>query len=269
VRRLRARWPAWAGLAAAVAIVAAFGLTELGDAAVWREARPFGVPLDGWGLGVTAVAVGLAGQLALQARVSLQRERRLVETAAALRLATAELERLATTDALTGLLNRRRFAERLGVELRRAARYGRPVAVVMLDLDHFKQVNDGRGHQFGDRVLVTATRTLRAQVRESDVVGRYGGEEFIVLLPETGLRAATIVAEKLRSAIAAAPFGDEGAALQLTISAGVAAYPECGAVDEDALVRLADEALYQAKRAGRNRVMTAEPGPREREASGA
>ncbi|MSQ35573.1 MAG: GGDEF domain-containing protein [Dehalococcoidia bacterium] len=266
-RRLRERWPLVGGVGAALALLATLALTPLGDAERWRDASFLHVPLGGWGLAALVLALALAGQLALHGRVSLRRERRFVETAAQLRMATAQLEELAMTDALTGLLNRRRFDERLSVEFRRALRYGRPVAVLMLDLDHFKLVNDSRGHQFGDLVLATAARTLRAQVRESDVVARYGGEEFVVMLPETGLRPATIVGEKLRAAIAAAAVeGDAGT--RLTVSVDVAAYPDCAADSAPALVQLADSALYEAKRGGRNRVVTAAGGASAPEAVG-
>lgn len=235
-RRARERWPLLAS--AALALLAAYGLTPLGDVERWRDASLLGVPAEGWGLVACALVLAIGGQLASQGRESLRRQRRLVGNAAQLRMTGAELEALAMTDALIGLLNRRRFAERLDVEFGRAERYGRSVAVLMLDIDHFKRVNDSHGHPAGDAVLMVVARTLRAEVRVSDLVARYRGEEFAVMLPETGLQAATVVGEKLRAAVG--PAHAQGAAPRVTVSVGVAAYPDCVAGDADALVRLVE-----------------------------
>jgi diguanylate cyclase (GGDEF)-like protein len=159
-------------------------------------------------------------------------------------------------DGLTGLPNRAAFDERLEVEARRFHRYRRPLALLVLDLDHFKAVNDSYGHPTGDAVLQRVADLLRANTRDPDVLARYGGEEMVVILPETMLRPAIEVAERIRAAVEATRFDHEGRSIDLTVSIGVSACPEC--VDDPAdLLRAADDALYQAKREGRNRVATA------------
>ncbi len=167
---------------------------------------------------------------------------------------------IATTDGLTGLMNHRRSYDALREELGRAVRYGRPLAVLMLDLDAFKQFNDTYGHPHGDKLLQAVAEILRTSVRSLDPVGRYGGEEFIVILPETSREDAHALAERIRAAVESEPF-DAGAnrTVRRTISIGVAAYPEDGSRPEE-LVERADEALYRAKRAGRNRVGAAGDG---------
>ncbi|MDQ2103392.1 sensor domain-containing diguanylate cyclase [Azospirillum isscasi] len=190
---------------------------------------------------------------------------------ASLSMANAELERLiektrklASVDALTGIANRRVFNERLEAEVERSRNGLRPLSVIMLDLDHFKLVNDRYGHTFGDQVLVTAAAVLRSVLRESDLPARYGGEEFAVILPNTDLKGACTLAERLcrafdtphhRPADASADAGAEegaGEGLTVTASVGVAQY-WCG---EDAVgvVARADAALYRSKTDGRNRV---------------
>ena len=166
------------------------------------------------------------------------------------------LRSLAMHDALTGLLNRRAFAEQCERELARARRAGAGLAMLLLDLDHFKMVNDSFGHRVGDRVLVDLAARLKRWRRAADVVGRYGGEEFCILLPDTGAADATAVAERMRAGIAAEPLG--GVASPVTASIGVAACASTGQVDLDFLIVRADEALYEAKRAGRNRVVVAD-----------
>ena len=257
MRTLREAWPLVAGVVAAAAIVVLFGATGAGREGGWRDGRPLGVAFGVWALALAVLVAALAAQLWLSARTSLARERRLVAAAAALRESGARLEQQAGTDTLTGLANRRVFAERLGVEYRRALRYGRPLSVLMVDLDHFKQINDRHGHPCGDRVLSEVAALVRSNVRESDLVARYGGEEFVVMLPEAQLSEALVVAEKLRAAVAALLVEDERASVQLTTSIGVAARPASAPRDEEDLIRLADEALYRAKAAGRDRVVAA------------
>ncbi len=160
----------------------------------------------------------------------------------------------ARTDALTGVLNRREFDARLAAELRRARRYGKACALLLLDIDHFKQVNDNHGHPAGDSVLQALARLLAAQLRDVDCVARYGGEEFVALLPETDDQAACAVAERVRAAVAGCAFAlADGTALHITVSIGVASFPRSGD-SAGALVTHADQALYAAKQAGRNRV---------------
>ncbi len=164
-----------------------------------------------------------------------------------------QLEQLSRTDALTGTLNRGHLMELFDHELRQARRYHRPLSCVMIDLDHFKQINDEHGHLVGDDVLVGAADAIRRSLRGSDVVGRYGGEEFVVMLPNTAEDGAIEVAERCRRTIANVRVGDIG----VSASFGVATYTGGDVDDLDDLLRTADEALYRAKQSGRNRVATA------------
>jgi diguanylate cyclase (GGDEF)-like protein/PAS domain S-box-containing protein len=167
------------------------------------------------------------------------------------------LYHLATHDPVTGLHNRSELERRIDEEVGRALRYKRPVSVFMIDLDHFKRVNDEHGHQAGDTVLRRFADLLRAETRKSDYVARYGGEEFIVILPETTLAMAVELAERLCGAIAARPFRlDDGVLISLSASLGVANLPAHGASDQ-ALIAAADAAMYRAKEKGRNRVCVA------------
>jgi two-component system cell cycle response regulator len=169
-----------------------------------------------------------------------------------------ETERLATTDGLTGLLNHRTFQARLDEQLAQAIRYGRPLAVVLADVDHFKKVNDTHGHPAGDEVLRGVARLLAKQARAADVVARYGGEEFALLLPETDAQGALTVAERIREQAAAAAFATPRGLLAVTLSLGIAAFPASGST-KGALLEASDGALYASKRAGRNRVTVAGP----------
>lgn len=164
----------------------------------------------------------------------------------------------ADRDALTQLRNRRAFDDVITGEKVRFERYGRPVGVLVLDLDHFKAINDTHGHEAGDEVLRRVGRAIGACIRDVDTAARLGGEEFVVLLPETGLAAALEVAGRIRAAIAAAPVEWRGRTIAVRASIGVSACPDVVAAPAD-LVGSADAALYQAKRAGRDRVMAAEP----------
>ena len=250
----RERWPLLAGAVGALAVLAAFGLTGVGERTGERLWPPLAlIPL--------VLTLFLLLQLLLNERISLRRERRLVDAAVQLREASARLQRLATTDALTGLFNRRVFDERLGVEFRRSQRYGRPLSLLMIDLDRFKRVNDEYGHPFGDFVLAGAARSISSNVRESDVVARYGGEELVVMLPETEREQALAVAEKLRAAVSARDFSRDRATVRMTISVGISALPAAGIRDDGDLLNRADEALYEAKRQGRDRVVVATPAP--------
>jgi diguanylate cyclase (GGDEF)-like protein len=167
-----------------------------------------------------------------------------------------EANRLSITDGLTGLWNRRQFDLSCASEIERAARFGEPFAVAMVDLDRFKQVNDTHGHPAGDAMLVELARRLTESTREVDVVARYGGEEFILLLPRTDRSGAVRVAEKLAEAVRCEPFHFDDGSLDLTVSVGVAAYPRDGSTVRE-LVKSADDALYRAKDTGRDRVMAA------------
>jgi diguanylate cyclase (GGDEF)-like protein len=178
-----------------------------------------------------------------------------------------ELERLSTRDGLTGLFNHRHIHGLLEEEFERAERSRDRVSVAMFDLDHFKTVNDRFGHQAGDRVLVQLAEILNDTAREIDRLGRYGGEEFIALLPDTDVADAAVFVERVRREVARHRFDiGRGEPLRLTISAGVATYPWQGVDTPETLVRLADAALYAAKAAGRDRVVRfdqLEPTPAE------
>jgi diguanylate cyclase (GGDEF)-like protein len=166
------------------------------------------------------------------------------------------VEQQALVDGLTGLANRRVCTAALEKELARARRFEEPLALVLADIDDFKRVNDRFGHPTGDEVLKAFATTLRESVREIDLAGRWGGEEFVLLLPGTDLEGGRELAERVRRALEAlelpAPDGD---AVQVTASFGVAAFPE--AESQDRLVAAADRALYEAKRAGKNQVAAA------------
>ncbi|MEE9207387.1 MAG: GGDEF domain-containing protein, partial [Gemmatimonadota bacterium] len=162
---------------------------------------------------------------------------------------------LSSTDSLTGLLNRRAFMQRLDEELARSSRYGRPISALMIDIDHFKQFNEMYGHLGGDVALQNVAKTIHGRVREGDIVGRYGGEEFIVALPETVAERAMDIAEQIRRAVASIPLALENRTEHghVTISIGVASWPEGGQVLSKLLQR-ADTCLYTAKKAGRDQV---------------
>ncbi|MBN1207172.1 MAG: diguanylate cyclase [Myxococcaceae bacterium] len=170
-----------------------------------------------------------------------------------------ELLALSRTDPLTGLSNRRYFEERLSEEFARARRYRSPLSLVMLDIDYFKRINDTFGHPFGDEVLRAVSQVARARLREVDLLARYGGEELIALLPETGPADALRACERVREAIEALQLDyhalDGGTrAVRCTASLGVASIPSSSLQSIEDLLRAADECLYSAKGAGRNRV---------------
>ena len=170
--------------------------------------------------------------------------------------AREKLQELAITDGLTGLYNYRYFRERLQNEVDRAERHGLDLSTVMIDIDFFKHYNDKHGHPAGDEVLRTIGEILKRNVRKIDVAARYGGEEFALILVETNGSNARLVAEKLRRLVEEYPFphAEEQPNGRLTISAGVAAYPEDGR-DAESLIASADRYLYRAKELGRNRVV--------------
>jgi diguanylate cyclase (GGDEF)-like protein len=173
--------------------------------------------------------------------------------------ANRELEKVAATDRLTLLANRYRLDEALESELYRAKRYGTVFAVIMIDVDHFKKVNDAFGHLIGDKVLVELAEVLRHHVRESDIAGRWGGEEFLIVLPMCEVHAARQMADKLRAEIENHAFSEQFAWGKQTCSFGVGVY-EAGDTETSLIARV-DAALYQAKHQGRNRVVLAEVAP--------
>jgi len=245
--RTRALWTTYAAFVLA-AMVSLFAGATL--------ARPL---LAGLGAIDKATALLAAGDLS--ARAVLDGTDELGQLALAFNTMAEKLEKneaalreLATHDGLTALYNHHTFYVLLGDELARAQRFNRPLSLLLLDIDHFKRVNDTHGHQAGDAVLKRLSELLGREARAIDRVCRYGGEEFTVILPETDLEAAALIAERLRASVEAQPFDVEaGAPLRITVSIGVASWPLQGE-GVDTLVAAADTALYAAKRSGRNRI---------------
>jgi diguanylate cyclase (GGDEF)-like protein len=187
-------------------------------------------------------------------------QRRLEEKNAQLEAEIAErkelqqtLERLAVTDSLTGTFNRRHFFDLAGQEIARSQRYKRPLSVIMFDIDHFKRVNDRYGHLVGDQILCSIAGRVQGELRINDVLGRYGGEEFAILLPETCQPDAFHVAERLRESVADRPFQIDRGELRITISLGVTCVDDRPELSVERLLDEADKALYRAKRGGRDR----------------
>jgi diguanylate cyclase (GGDEF)-like protein len=217
-------------------IVGALALTAVVYAAALHYMRlPLADASSRWVVVVLALSAGAAAAHALRTHVD-----RLV----------ARLHQLARTDALTGLLNRRAFDEQLQREIRRTIRTGQPLALLLGDVDHFKQINDRLGHAAGDEALTHVAQTLTHTARTVDTVARVGGEEFALLLPGTDLQGALDAAERLRTALRAGPDG-------LTMSFGVVEAPQHGHTPDD-LLRAADRALYTAKQRGRDRAVAPE-----------
>ncbi len=164
------------------------------------------------------------------------------------------LRELSVTDPLTHLYNRRYLMDVLAREFQRVQRTGGDLSLAVLDIDHFKRINDSYGHQNGDTVLAAVAEATRAELRTYDIAVRYGGEEFVVVLPATPLTDGRTVAERLRRGVERTVFPEPMAALAVTVSVGVASYPAERVDSVDALIRMADDALYRAKSGGRNRV---------------
>lgn len=220
------------------------------DGYVERQAK---IDRERGALMVRASLIELEAGLASDHQLHVVTREVLAEANRSLRDQTEQLERLSTTDELTGVYNRRHLSRRLEEEARRAARDGTMLALVLLDVDNFKAINDRHSHVAGDQVLVRIAGVLAETVRRSDVVARWGGEEFALLLPGCGIGEASRVAEKARAAIAGNDWSDAAPGLAVTVSIGVACLREAGS-DTLELVRLADRRLYGAKRAGRNRI---------------
>lgn len=236
------------------------GRTLAGEALVfeWRFRRLDGTTLDAE---VRMHSIRLGAEPLVQCiitDISLRKsfERQLVAT-------LKEVRAVSLRDPLTGAYNRRHFDEALVIEVAGACRHGVPLAAVMIDLDHFKNVNDDYGHSAGDFVLQAVVRTLVCEIRTEDILARYGGEEFVVLLRSTSTDEAVTLAERLRRTVADLRVTVANETLQVTLSIGVASLDECSERTGEQLLRLADERLYAAKAGGRNQVM-GPSGARER-----
>ena len=177
-----------------------------------------------------------------------------IEDIAASQEIERELRAMAARDPLTGVSNRKHFAEMGAIEVERSQRHGRELSVAMLDVDHFKAVNDTHGHACGDAVLRLIVKAAERELRSGDVLGRVGGEEFALLMPETGLADSSAIAERIRERIAGQVLAWDGKSFELTASIGVAAWDPGEPIIDPALAR-ADESLYAAKDRGRNRVV--------------
>jgi len=212
--------------------------------------------LEALAAGADAVLARPVDPAELSARIAAAR--RIVDLERSLRLTNEEVRALSIRDPLTGVFNRVYLMERLPQELKRSRRYGRPLSLIMCDIDHFKAVNDRHGHGAGDRVLRDFAARVAGSIRiDVDWMARYGGEEFLIVLPETDLSPACIVAERLRRLVAETPFGLGDGGVGITASFGVASYRpalQTGRVTFEQLMEQADAFLYQAKRAGRNAV---------------
>lgn len=194
-----------------------------------------------WEFVITSVAfstLALIGPTVIGTRV-IRREKALHE----------EVLRLSQEDGLTGLLNRRRITQLLESEVQRATRYGGPFSVIMIDIDQFKPINDRFGHQIGDQVLIMVADAIRSTVRATDLVGRWGGEEFVVVLPQTGIEGGLALANKIRARLESTDLGEVG---RKTGSFGVTAFAEGD--DAGALIARADAGMYAAKQGAGNRV---------------
>jgi len=172
-----------------------------------------------------------------------------------IRFAVDKIKQVSDTDELTGLYNMRAFSTMLQRSFKQAVRYGHPLSVVMIDSDNLKQVNDAHGHEAGNRLLQHLVRCIREQLRGSDVMARFGGDEFILLLPETNNKGALEMSERIRKAVELSRFNVREGDTNVTASLGVASYPEDGG-NLDVILEKADKAMYRAKQKGRNRVVS-------------
>jgi diguanylate cyclase (GGDEF)-like protein len=245
------------------------GISSMMDAAIRSDGRVVGVVClehVGGPRTWTPAEMEFAGALADQAALALAavERRQLEEERARVRTELMRTRELALQDELTGLANRRALEQMLADEVTRAQRHGRPLSILMADVDHFKSINDTYGHRAGDEVLRELARLLSEKLRSIDKAARYGGEELFVMMPETSLAEARQVAERVRSAVAEHTFvvdpedDEPPIPLRLTASLGVAGLPD-SAKSLDALVENADRALYAAKHRGRNLVVVADP----------
>ncbi len=219
--------------------------------------------VEGLEMGADDYLIKPLNPLELEARVKsmlrlkvLQDE--LVSANEKLRAVNEHLQELSTTDPLMGIFNRMYFNKRIGYEFQRAERYRNPLALLMLDLDHFKRVNDNYGHPIGDQVLKKIADLLMENVRQVDIVARYGGEEIVIALPETDSKQALVVAERIRSEVEKTKVEHDGTSVKVTVSIGLSVVPDDAIETVEDLLKASDDALYDAKKAGRNCIRIAE-----------
>jgi diguanylate cyclase (GGDEF)-like protein len=209
------------------------------------------------GVLISALVAALRDRRRMLADLNAERnnlEDRVLQRTLELLMANTKLEQLATTDPLTGIANRRKMTEQIGAELERARRFGHPLSLLMVDIDHFKRINDTYGHEVGDQAIVATSKLLTESLRAIDLAARFGGEEFVVLMPETEEFVAAVAAERLRDAAGTLRVrAEDGTEVALTISIGVTSV--LAADTPSTLLMRADKALYRAKREGRNRVV--------------
>ena len=220
-----------------------------------------------WHVRLLDVYTNILGQLITNRRLFQQMESKIASRTAELehmvnetRVLKDHYAKLSMHDQLTGLQNRRYFYDQVELALARHKRYKNPLCLLLMDIDHFKSVNDQYGHVFGDEVLITVADTLKNQVRSSDILVRFGGEEFVVIFANTGCSNGKIFAERIRNEIKALSWETEGNIVQISISIGLYCLNPCNensgqALDIDQIIHRADTALYQAKKAGRDRVV--------------
>jgi diguanylate cyclase (GGDEF)-like protein len=246
VLRALARWVHRVGVQrATIAIVGCSALASVLLNVVWHL-------LAGWPLSTRSVLISALVPIPISS-LGAGLMFRLI---AALERALRRVEELAMTDSLTGVRNRRYFMQAAGLEFERATRHGRSMALVLIDVDHFKLINDRHGHQMGDQSLIDIAQACQRTLRKTDVLARFGGEEFIVMLPETGQREAVRLAERMRQAVYAdLRLPDHPTPGAVTISLGAVALSRATPT-LDILIQAADQALYDAKRSGRDRVHT-------------
>ncbi|MEX8494954.1 GGDEF domain-containing protein [Sphaerotilus sp.] len=231
--------------------LAAAALLLLGAASRWMTlADPFHFPAAVEALNLAYTTVVLAGVALLAMRVTQLREQH-QQQRSELQQALARISELATRDELTGLPNRRAILDQLATETARHARKKLPLAIALIDLDHFKRINDAHGHTGGDQVLRGFAHRVESELRGGDVMARWGGEEFLLMLPDTSIEAAQQCLQRLRNRLRASPFDEVASGLRLTFSAGVTGC--LGQGDIDSAIERADQAMYRAKDAGRDR----------------
>jgi len=231
--------------------LAAAALLLLGAASRWLTLTdPFHFPAEVEALNLAYTTVVLAGVALLAMRVTQLREQHQRQRTE-LQQALTRISELATRDELTGLPNRRAILDQLSTETARHARKKLPLAIALIDLDHFKRINDAHGHAGGDQVLRGFAHRVESELRGGDVMARWGGEEFLLMLPDTSIEAAQQCLQRLRDRLRASPFNEVAPGLQLTFSAGVTGC--LGQGDIDSAIERADHAMYRAKQAGRDR----------------